>query len=110
MGPVAQPSRSKLRESVRAFRCQLAVNDSACDAVYGANTRSKFDPFADEETQASSFDATDARALYNTLFGGIASALAGKDQMRAVLKSVAMSEPFLHKNVRSATESKSPEK
>ncbi|MEM7235637.1 MAG: DUF1585 domain-containing protein, partial [Planctomycetota bacterium] len=33
-------------------------------------------------------------------------ALAGKDQMRAVLKSVAMSEPFLHKNVRSAAEPK----
>jgi hypothetical protein len=28
-----------------------------------------------------------------------AKALAGKDQMRAVLKSVAMSEPFLHKNM-----------
>ena len=29
-----------------------------------------------------------------------AKALAGEDQMRAVLKSVAMSEPFLHKNMR----------
>jgi hypothetical protein len=28
-----------------------------------------------------------------------AKAMAGKDQMRAVLKSVAMSEPFLHKNL-----------
>ena len=29
-----------------------------------------------------------------------AKAMAGKDQMRAMLKSVAMSEPFLHKNTR----------
>ena len=28
-----------------------------------------------------------------------AKAMAGEDQMRAVLKSVAMSEPFLHKNI-----------
>ncbi|MEO1997443.1 MAG: DUF1588 domain-containing protein, partial [Planctomycetaceae bacterium] len=33
-----------------------------------------------------------------SLDGMTAQALAGKDQMRAVLKSVAMSEPFLHKN------------
>jgi hypothetical protein len=31
-----------------------------------------------------------------------AQAMAGKDQLRAVLKSVAMSEPFLHKNTREA--------
>jgi hypothetical protein len=31
-------------------------------------------------------------------------AMSGKDQMRAVLKSVAMSEPFLHKNVRGSAE------
>jgi hypothetical protein len=29
-----------------------------------------------------------------------ATAMAGKDQMRAVLKSIAMSDPFLHKNMR----------
>ena len=29
-----------------------------------------------------------------------AAAMAGKDQMRAVLKSVAMSDPFIHKNTR----------
>jgi hypothetical protein len=29
-----------------------------------------------------------------------AKAMAGKDQFRAVLKSIAMSEPFLHKNMR----------
>ncbi len=28
-----------------------------------------------------------------------AKAMAGEDQLRAVLKSVAMSEPFLHKNM-----------
>jgi len=33
-----------------------------------------------------------------------AQALAGKDQMRAVLKSVAMSEPFLHKNTQARTD------
>ena len=32
-----------------------------------------------------------------------AKAMAGKDQMRAVLKSIAMSEPFLHKNTRDPT-------
>lgn len=32
-------------------------------------------------------------------------AVAGQDQMRAVLKSVALSEPFLHKNTQSPTES-----
>ena len=35
-----------------------------------------------------------------------ARTLSGKDGMRAVLKSVAMSEPFLHKNVKEATEEK----
>ena len=29
-----------------------------------------------------------------------AKSMAGQDQMRTVLKSVAMSEPFLHKNTR----------
>jgi hypothetical protein len=33
-----------------------------------------------------------------------AKAMAGKDQMRAVLKSVAMSEPFLHKSTRDPAE------
>ena len=35
-----------------------------------------------------------------------AMTLAGKDGMRAVLKSVAMSEPFLHKNMKESTEDK----
>lgn len=35
-----------------------------------------------------------------------AKALAGNDGMRAVLKSVAMSEPFLHKNLEETTEEK----
>ena len=33
-------------------------------------------------------------------------AMSGKDQLRAVLKSVAMSEPFLHKNMRGPEEQK----
>jgi hypothetical protein len=36
-----------------------------------------------------------------------ASAMAGKDQMRTVLKSIAVSEPFLHKNTEAAAEPKS---
>lgn len=94
VGQMTEPSRAQLRESIRAFRCQLALNDAACVAVYASNTRSKFDPFAEDKGPETGFDTGPAKALYATLFGGVDHVLTGKDHVIIVPPGDLLGVPY----------------
>ena len=92
---VAEHSRRSLRERIKRFRCQLALNDPGCTNSTAADLRGAMTNRAnDEDGKGDSFDFSAAHGLYKDLFGGVDHLLSRNEHLIIVPPSDLLGLPF----------------